>query len=189
MKRSIVLSLVLLSLCICASASAEVVAQMTYTVVLPDVTREGLYTGEVQEGVPHGYGVFHTVNANGVKWHYLGEWVNGEMCGKGGQYWDSGYYMVGSYEHNDMIDGKEYSGVVVPAGEYIAGEDIPAGSYTISAASALAMFSLYESNGNVDSLYTVTPDSGIGKISLSAGQVVKLSSAVVFSPYIGLGFK
>lgn len=189
MKRLSALVLVMLFLASFASADAEAVARMAYTVVLPDVTREGLYTGEVQNGIPHGYGLFHATNSNGVSWHYLGDWVNGEMCGQGGQYWDSGYYMVGSYEHNEMISGKEYSGVTVPAGEYIVGVDIPAGAYTVSSATMLAIFSLYDSNGNIDRMYTLTPESGIGKISISAGQIVELSGGVIFSPYAGLGFK
>lgn len=86
-------------------AEAETVAQMTYIVKLPDVIREGKYTGEVKNGIPHGYGVFVTQNSSGVYWHYLGEWLNGEMNGNGGKYWDSGQSYVGTYENNDMICG------------------------------------------------------------------------------------
>ena len=86
-------------------AEAETVAQMTYIVKMPDVIREGTYTGEVQNGVPHGYGVFVTKNSSGVYWHYLGEWENGEMSGNGGQYWDNGQSHVGTFAANDIVCG------------------------------------------------------------------------------------
>jgi hypothetical protein len=109
MKKLLILSLVLLSFCVCASASAETVAKMTCIIKMPDVIREGLYTGEVQNGVPHGYGVFVTENSSGVQWHYLGEWVNGEMCGQGGEYWDIGQAYVGTFAANTMVYGEMYT--------------------------------------------------------------------------------
>ena len=105
MKRLITLFLVLISIAAFSSASAESVTQMTYMLKLPDVIREGLYTGEVQNGVPHGYGVFVTKNSSGVAWHYLGQWENGAMCGQGGEYWDIGQSNVGTFANNDMVRG------------------------------------------------------------------------------------
>ena len=95
MKRLFILFLVMVAIMpVTSYAEKQSVVQMTYTVEMPDVTREGLYTGEVLNGIPHGYGVFTAVNSTGIPWHYLGQWVNGEMCGRGGQYWDSGYYHI-----------------------------------------------------------------------------------------------
>ena len=105
MKRLFTIFLVLMSIAAFSVASAESVTQMTYMVKLPDVIREGLYTGEVQNGVPHGYGVFVTQNSAGVSWHYLGQWENGLMCGLGGQYWDVGHSNVGTFTNNDMVSG------------------------------------------------------------------------------------
>lgn len=110
MKRFFVLFLALLSLAP-ASFAAETVAQMTYIVKMPDVIREGKYTGEVENGVPHGYGVFVTQNSSGVSWHYVGQWENGAMSGQGGQYWDVGRSTVGTYANNDMISGMIRSNV------------------------------------------------------------------------------
>lgn len=109
MKRFLAFFLSLMSFACFSAASAESVTQMTYMVKLPDVIREGLYTGEVQNGVPHGYGVFVTENSSGVPWHYLGEWDAGEMTGQGGQYWDIGKSQVGTYESNDFMVGMIHS--------------------------------------------------------------------------------
>ena len=86
----------------------EMVVQMTYIVKMPDVIREGLYTGQIQNGVPHGYGLFETANSSGIKWHYVGTWTNGEMTGEGGQYWDVGQAQVGSFEQGALICGFLY---------------------------------------------------------------------------------
>lgn len=112
MKKLLAIVLVFVSMFSYALAdenTTETVVQMTYIVKLPDVIREGLYTGEVLNNLPHGYGVFTTTNANGISWHYLGEWVNGEMSGQGGQYWDHGQSTVGTFEKNNMICGEVHT--------------------------------------------------------------------------------
>ena len=111
MKRFFILFLALISLVSISSAEevpSETVAQMTYMVKMPDVIREGKYTGEVKNGVPHGYGVFVTKNSSNVEWHYIGQWENGVMCGQGGQYWEIGKSMVGTYVNNSMVSGRIY---------------------------------------------------------------------------------
>lgn len=105
MNRFFAISIVLWILFSFSCVSAESVTNMPYLVKLPDVIRDGLYTGEVKGGIPHGYGVFVTENSSGVSWHYLGEWESGKMCGQGGQYWDIGKATVGSFKDNDMISG------------------------------------------------------------------------------------
>lgn len=90
-------------------AETENVVQMTYVVKLPDVTREGKYTGELLNGVPHGYGIFEATNPSSITWHYIGQWENGNMTGEGGQYWDSGESRVGLYESNDFVCGEQHT--------------------------------------------------------------------------------
>lgn len=109
MKKLLLVSLalvLLLSFAIAEDVQAETVAQMAYTVKLSDVTREGLYTGEVVNGIPHGYGLFTAVNSAGEPWHYIGQWVDGAMTGEGGEYWDSGITHVGTYENGSMVCGE-----------------------------------------------------------------------------------
>ena len=105
MKKMLFCLAIVLLLSFGMVAEAETVAQMTYIVKMPDVIREGKYTGEVQDGVPHGYGAFVTQNSAGVEWHYIGEWENGNMTGNGGQYWNNGRCTVGSYVDGNMICG------------------------------------------------------------------------------------
>lgn len=112
MKRMLVV-LSVLSLCLAplavAETTPETVAEMTYIVKMPDVIREGKYTGQVVNGVPHGYGVFVTENSEGVQWHYLGEWENGTMTGQGGQYWDIGQCQVGTFKNGGLQCGHVWS--------------------------------------------------------------------------------
>lgn len=110
-KRFFCLAMVLL-ISFAIVAEAETVVKMKYTVALPDVIREGIYTGEVKNGVPHGYGVFEAINSDLINWHYVGEWVDGNMCGKGGQYWDNGESRVGLYESNRIVLGEIHTHTV-----------------------------------------------------------------------------
>ena len=81
MKKLLAVALVLCLLIPCAFA--ETVVRQTVSVVFTDVTRKGLYTGEVNEnGAPHGFGVFEAVNGDGLKYIIVGEWVNGSQSGE-----------------------------------------------------------------------------------------------------------
>lgn len=106
MKRFFPIFLALVMMASFAVAEEQqFVVKMEYTAFMPDVDRKGLYTGEVENGVPSGYGVFTAVNSEGVPWHYIGEWVDGEMQGEGGQYWDNGSITVGRYKNNSFVSG------------------------------------------------------------------------------------
>lgn len=106
MKRILAIFLILFSFASFPAVIAESVTQMTYMVKMPDAIRDGLYTGEVDGDVPNGYGVFVAKNSSGASWHYIGQWVNGVMCGQGGQYWDNGKSAVGTFENNAMVSGE-----------------------------------------------------------------------------------
>ena len=45
--------------------------------------RDGVYTGDVMDGIPNGNGKFSTQNSNGKKYYYEGEWKNGKWNGQG----------------------------------------------------------------------------------------------------------
>lgn len=109
MKKLLLVSLalvLLLSFAMAEDVQTENVVQMTYIVKMPDVIREGLYTGETVNGVPHGYGLFTTVNSSGEPWHYIGQWVDGAITGEGGEYWDSGSTQIGTFENGGMVCGE-----------------------------------------------------------------------------------
>lgn len=103
MKRFFIILLVIMSTFTAISASAETAVQMSYTVVLSHSICQGMYTGEIKNGLPHGYGVFAVQDTSGDAWHYLGEWSNGKMSGQGGRYWDSGKAEVGTFDKNALI--------------------------------------------------------------------------------------
>ncbi len=108
MKKLLSLLLVLMLVSSCAYAeedNREFAVKMEYTVYMIEVDRTGLYTGELENGIPNGYGIFTAVNNEGEPWHYIGEWQNGAMQGEGGCYWDNGQAIIGSYEDSEFAGG------------------------------------------------------------------------------------
>lgn len=81
------------------------VAKLVYTVQFDGYEREGLYTGEIVNGIPDGYGVFVTHNKKGIEWHYIGEWEKGTFNGNGAQYWENGEFTKGTFKDNSILNG------------------------------------------------------------------------------------
>ena len=78
--------------------------------------------------------------------------------------------------------------VVVPMGEYIVGEDIPAGVYTVTTGDSYSNLQVY-SNGKRIYVYDSLTTETIGKLTLTTGQIVKVQyDSMTFAPYKGLGF-
>lgn len=84
----------------------------------------------------------------------------------------------------ELMARDEVKTVTVPAGEYIVGEDIPAGKYSVATSASMVMLTVNE----YKEAYVVTPNDPIGKLSLKNGDVLALSSSCDFSVYVGLGF-
>lgn len=84
----------------------------------------------------------------------------------------------------ELMARDEVKIVTVPAGEYIVGEDIPAGKYSVATSASMVMLTVNE----YKEAYVVTPNDPIGKLSLKNGDVLALSSGCDFSVYVGLGF-
>lgn len=81
--------------------------------------------------------------------------------------------------------------VVVITGTYIVGEDIPAGTYTITPVSEeeFGFFNVRDENGDIIFATQYKAKAPIGKLVLSEGQTVEINAcAAVFSKYKGLGF-
>ena len=70
------------------------------------ITRNGLYTGEVTDGIPNGQGSFSSVNDEGDSWVYTGAFKDGKFNGYGKTVWDSttqiqeGTYVDGVFTPN-----------------------------------------------------------------------------------------
>jgi len=79
--------------------------------------------------------------------------------------------------------------VRVPMGTYTVGVDIPAGTYTLTGASDVAMIVLYSAEGKITESHRVDYQDTVGKINLLDGQIVEVTFGdIVFSTYKGLGF-
>lgn len=64
--------------------SVETVSEKAITVDMAYDSGEGVYTGEVKDGVPHGQGKFEMRQSdNGISWSYEGAWENGTIAGEG----------------------------------------------------------------------------------------------------------
>ena len=86
---------------------------------------------------------------------------------------------------DELIARGEMKSANVPAGEYIVGEDIPAGSYSITTNQILVTIVI----GDYDGMYVVSPDSPVGKITLKAGDKIQFTGGVVLTKYAGLSFE
>ena len=85
----------------------------------------------------------------------------------------------------ELMDRGEMKSATVPAGEYIVGEDIPAGSYSISTEQVLVTIVI----NDYDGLYMISPDTGVGKITLKEGDKIQFTSTVILSKFAGLSFE
>lgn len=87
---------------------------------------------------------------------------------------------------------KSAKSVSVPAGKYIIGVDIPAGTYTLTfKGNYSTVISIYSWNGDILDyyLFMVGGSDTVGKIELQEGQQIEIATEpIIFSPYKGLGF-
>lgn len=65
--------------------------------------REGIYEGELVDGVPNGEGKFTTKNENGDEWTYEGTFVDGHFEGEGKTTWKDGNINIGTYQNDEII--------------------------------------------------------------------------------------
>ncbi len=102
----------------------ENVSDLSLTLTLDYGVRTGMYTGEMVDGLPNGYGSFSTVNPDGLAWTYEGEWKNGHCNGQGTTSWEDGFTEGGQYQ-NDYLNGygwEYWDDVLQYEGEYLDGE-------------------------------------------------------------------
>lgn len=91
----------------------------------------------------------------------------------------------------EIMSRPEWKEVTVPGGSWVVGEDIPAGSYCISAGKKGGYVTI-KRPGEIFSIISQgvrNETNKIGKIELKVGDVVEIEDgSVIFSPAIGLGF-
>ena len=93
-------------------AQAESVIQAPMDILVYDIMLSGQYTGEIEIGLPEGFGVFETISPSGTPCHYIGQWESGLMNGKGAIYWNDGSVEIGEYIDGFFVSGKyNYNGL------------------------------------------------------------------------------
>ena len=83
-----------------------------------------------------------------------------------------------------LVSHPDFKSVLVPTGIYTIGTDIPAGNYRITTAHSISMLDI----DGTWTLYTITPENPMGKLTLTDGDVIEVTNSVTFETYIGLGF-
>ena len=86
---------------------------------------------------------------------------------------------------DELMARGEMKSANVPAGEYVVGDDIPAGSYSITTDQLLVTIVI----GDYDGMYVVSPDSPVGKLTLKAGDKIQIKVKIVLTKYAGLSFE
>ena len=88
----------------------------------------------------------------------------------------------------EIMSRPEWKEVEVPAGTWIVGEDIPAGSYSVKPADVSAVvFKLYKDENDKYGDSSIILDV-LGKVVLEDGMIVSLNYAAIFAPAVTLGF-
>ena len=87
-----------------ATTSNPSIKSENITIAFSYGERSGMYVGFVDEnGLPDGTGTFESVNSEGVKWTYSGDWKHGHMDGHGITKWESGTTYCGEYVNDESI--------------------------------------------------------------------------------------
>jgi len=107
-----VLSIFTLVMLLCSIACAENVIRVPYNLFVEDTILPGQYTGEMENNLPEGFGIFEAISPSGIPCHYIGEWENGLMNGSGSIHWDDGSIEIGLYRNGVFVSGKyNYNGL------------------------------------------------------------------------------
>lgn len=88
----------------------------------------------------------------------------------------------------EIITRQEWKEVIVPSGEYVVGEDIPEGTYSISFADSVASISYKKPGDFIRSSFVLGRNESVNKITLPAGTTIRIENPVIFAPPKGLGF-
>ncbi len=84
----------------------------------------------------------------------------------------------------EIMSRPEWKEVVVPSGIWTIGEDIPAGTYSVSCADEYGTtIRVYEdSTMTKNDFVPISGDSPLGKYTFTEGMVIDISRAVIFAP-------
>lgn len=112
--RRIVICLVILLLIptLALAQTADTAIRMNVTLSFPYGDRSGVYTGQLQNGKPNGYGCFETQNSLGDPWTYVGEFKNGMMDGEGySMFIGDVQTRKGTFKDGSLVKGQLINGI------------------------------------------------------------------------------
>lgn len=89
--------------------------------------------------------------------------------------------------NEEIISRPEWRSVNVPEGTWIIGEDIPEGTYSISAP-AYTSIEIYDEKGKKISTHHIFFDLPVGKAILKAGWTLEAKGPISIAPPISLEF-
>ena len=90
----------------------------------------------------------------------------------------------------EIMSRPEWKEVTVPAGIWVIGEDIPAGTYSLTSTDEYgSSISVYADKTMDDyDFVSISGKSPLGKYTFAEGMVIDISRAVIFAPPVILGF-
>lgn len=92
----------------------------------------------------------------------------------------------------EIMSRPEWKETNVPSGEWVVGEDIPAGTYSVAAKSRMCIMTIWASRekdfSSLVGEYVIYEDEPFGKITLKDGYLVVFSQNVIFAPPKGIEF-
>lgn len=89
----------------------------------------------------------------------------------------------------EIMSRPEWKEVDVPSGEWVIGEDIPEGYYSITATDRTAIVSATPIGSKAEDFYHVIGEGEtVGKAFFKTGSIFKTSRTVILAPPKGLGF-
>ena len=92
----------------------------------------------------------------------------------------------------EIMSRDEWKEATVPAGEWIIGEDIPEGTYGLSAPKHMCIVTIWQSKeqntGELVREFIVYEDDPVARITLQDGWFVVLSQSIVITPPKGIEF-
>ena len=89
----------------------------------------------------------------------------------------------------EIVSRSEWKSVTVPTGEWLIGEDIPEGYYSVKTTGKLTIIQAAPSGSNHDDFYHgLSADESVGKLFFPSGSIFKTSNPVILEPPKGLGF-
>lgn len=152
----------------------------TITLNLSFGDREGQYTGEMKNDLPHGTGKFKSTNSNGGSWVYEGEFVNGHFEGEGKTKFDNGTIEMGTYKNDVLlpISKEEQSGFLSNPSDY-KGKCIELNGRVfgdVETADGICTFQIYTDVENLTGKVYVI--SQAGKTDIADGTYVKVIGVV-----------